>query len=384
MPSPASGIEPPADDRPRQGDGADAKVKARLPFAITRSAIESARGPKVTVDPERPIAVFEEIEAVSPRTSETHVAEHRVIEPHVIEPQRAEVVSLILAGAECALRCTMCDLWRQTLDHATPAGAIPRQIAWGLSQIARHPGSARDAASRWVKLYNASNFFDQRSVPREDWDDIAALVRPFGRVIVENHPRFVGDPVFDFAARLEGKLEVAIGLESADDAILEILQKRMTCRDFESAASRLRQHGVDVRAFVMLGPPGCSAERRLSLLLQTLRFAAECGVRHVSVIPTRGGNGMMERLRDAGWFVPPGAGDLEGAMREALGLGLPMVITADLWDWENLQGHCEACRELRLGRLRRVNLGQRWIEIDAADHGRGVGSGREGCECRLG
>lgn len=379
MPSPASGTEPPAGDRPGQGDGADAKVKARLPFAITRSAIESARGPKLTVDPERPIAVFEEIEAVAPRASETHVAK-----PHVIEPQRAEVVSLILAGAECALRCTMCDLWRQTLDHATPAGAIPRQIAWGLSQIARHPGSVGDAALRWVKLYNASNFFDQRSVPREDWDDIAALVRPFGRVIVENHPRFVGDRVFDFAARLEGKLEVAIGLESADDAILEILQKRMTCRDFESAASRLRQHGVDVRAFVMLGPPGCPEGRMLALLRQTLRFAAECGVRHVSVIPTRGGNGMMERLRDAGWFVPPGAGDLEAAMRESLGLALPMVITADLWDWENLQGHCEACRELRLGRLRRVNLGQRWFEIDAADHGRGVGSGREGCECRLG
>ena len=93
---------------------------------------------------------------------------------------------------------------------------------------------------------------------------------------------------------------------------------------------------------------------------------------------------MMERLRDAGWFVPPGADDLEAAMRESFGLGLPMVITADLWDWGNLQGHCEACRELRLGRLRRVNLGQQWFEIEAADHDRIVGSGREGCECRRG
>jgi uncharacterized Fe-S cluster-containing MiaB family protein len=177
---------------------------------------------------------------------------------------------------------------------------------------------------------------------------------------------------------------VAIGLEAADDAILRMLNKKMTCRGFESAASKLRRGGVDVRAFVMLGPPGCGAEQRIGLLLKTLRFAAQCGVRHVSVIPTRGGNGMMERLRDAGWFVPPGAGDLEAAMRESFGLGLPMVITADLWDWGNLQGHCETCREVRLGRLRRVNMGQRWFEIENAEHRRGVGSGREGCECHRG
>jgi radical SAM enzyme (TIGR01210 family) len=379
MRSAASGTEPPAGDRLV---GAREILSSKIPFEVTRAEIIAARGPKAVVDLTRPIAVFEEVEAVGPWQDGMGEG-----------PGGADVVSLILAGAECALRCTMCDLWRQTLDHSTPRGALPRQIAVGLGQVASGLGQVGEGVGsggsgrvneRWVKLYNASNFFDRRSVPREDWDAIAGLVGRFDRVIVENHPRFVGDEVFEFARRLEGRLEVAIGLEAADDAILRMLNKKMTCRGFESAASKLRRGGVDVRAFVMLGPPGCGAEQRIGLLLKTLRFAAQCGVRHVSVIPTRGGNGMMERLRDAGWFVPPGAGDLEAAMRESFGLGLPMVITADLWDWGNLQGHCEACRETRLGRMRRVNLGQRWFESADAEYRRGVGSGREGCECHRG
>jgi len=40
----------------------------------------------------------------------------------------ARVGTVFLTGRECPWRCAMCDLWRFTTLHDTPAGAIPAQI----------------------------------------------------------------------------------------------------------------------------------------------------------------------------------------------------------------------------------------------------------------
>lgn len=335
--------------------------------SISRAEVESSRGPKSAVDANRPVAVMRETEAT---VGAVAAALHR--------PELADVVSVFLAGAECALRCTMCDLWRHTLNGPTPVGALPRQVRWALDQVATarepvHPelvaediGPPPAPRLRWIKLYNSSNFFDPRSVPREDWQAIATTVSGYGRVIVENHPLWIDHQVARFASLLDGRLEVAMGLEAADDATLRLLNKRMTLRDFTTAAERLRSDEIDLRVFVMLQPPGCPAERATEQVLDTLQWAQRLGTRHASVIPTRGGNGMMEKLAAEGHFVAPTATALEATLGDALRLGSEMVVTADLWDWDRLGGHCLLCRTARRDRLERMNQLQRWIPGDAA------------------
>lgn len=335
--------------------------------SVSRAEVESSRGPKAAVDVNRPVAVMRETEA-------TVGALAAVPRP----PELADVVSVFLTGAECALRCTMCDLWRHTLSGPTPPGALPRQVHLALDEVAaaRDRSQAELAAiangtpptprQRWIKLYNSSNFFDPRSVPREDWDAIAAAVSGYDRVIVENHPRWVDHQVAQFASLLGGRLEVAMGLEAADDATLRLLNKRMTLSDFEAAAGQLQADGIDLRVFVLLQPPGCTAERATQLVLDTLRWAHRVGARHASVIPTRGGNGMMEQLAAEGLFSPPTATALEATLGEALRLESEMVITADLWDWDRLGGHCTLCRAARRDRLERMNRTQHWLPSDLA------------------
>lgn len=333
---------------------------------ISRSEIESLRGPKSTVDANRPVGVMRETEA-------TAGAESALLRP----PELAEVISVFLTGGECALRCTMCDLWRHTLDGPTPIGALPRQLQAALGEVT----AACDASQavvpivngappapwqRWIKLYNSSNFFDPRSVPREDWQAIAAAVRGFDRVVVENHPRWVDHQVSRFAGLLSGRLEVAMGLEAADDATLRLLNKRVTLSDFEAAAGRLQADGIDLRVFVLLQPPGCPAERAPQLVLDTLRWAQRVGARHASVIPTRGGNGVMEQLAAEGLFNPPTATALEATLVESLRLESAMVVTADLWDWERLRGHCDLCRAPRRDRMELMNRTQRWLPCEPA------------------
>lgn len=271
--------------------------------------------------------------------------------------QAVSALTLFLVGAECPLRCTMCDLWKNTLDQATPAAAIPQQIHFALERT-------RSQAPSWVKLYNASNFFEPKAVPPKDLPHIAESLHQFERVVVENHPRFKSHRCVEFAESLTGQLEVAIGLESADDSILRFLAKSITLQGIETYIAWLKSYEIDMRCFVMLQPPPLGPDQSLGKCVASIRWSAQRGVRHCSIIPSRAGNGAMEQLMQEGTFRPPTLGQLELSLEHALecveDCKSEMVVTVDLWDAEKLDGACRACRSQRIARLSEMNARQCW------------------------
>lgn len=295
-----------------------------MPRSVEDRRIRALRSPKAPVDPARPIGVLREEER---RAGGRELA-----------------LTVFLAGAECAFTCVFCDLWRHTLEGPTPPGALPVQLAAALATL---PGPVQR-----IKLYNASNFFDPRAVPPADLDALAGLLDPFDAVTVESHARTVGRGCLDFARRLRGRLEVAIGLETVHPQALPRLNKRMTLADFDRAARFLRQHDIDLRAFVMLGVPFIAPDESVAWAVRSVAHALDGGAAVVSLIAARGGNGAMEHLAAAGHFAPPTVADLESALEQSLGLG--GVVAADLWDSERLDG-CGACRATRLNRIRAMN-----------------------------
>lgn len=292
--------------------------------------IRALRPPKAVVDPWRPIGLSVEDERTPGGTV-----------------RRAFTV--FLAGAECPFTCSFCDLWRHTLDGPTPAGALPAQLHHALIQWAGEP-----LAGAAVKLYNASNFFDPRAVPDADVEEIVALVEPFSRVVVESHPRLLGPRARALAGRLDGRLEVAMGLETVHPRAVSRLNKRSTPADFDRAAAELRRDGTAVRAFVLLGAPFVAAEEDVEWTLRSVEFALDRGAQVVALIPLRAGNGEIDRLVALGEAVPPTLDRLEAAFERALGLGRG-VILADLWDAGRL-ATCPRCGPERLARLGRMNL----------------------------
>lgn len=258
------------------------------------------------------------------------------------------VLTVFLAGSECPFTCVFCDLWRHTLDRPTPVGALPAQLRQALEDDA-----VRRARPRRIKLYNASNFFDPRAVPPDDLPELAELLRPFEGVTVECHPSLVSGSTFDFARRLTGRFEVALGLETIHPQALEHLNKRVGLDDFAHAAARLRGAGIDVRAFVLVGAPFVPADEGVTWAVRSVTHALEHGAGVVALVPVRGGNGELERLAALGEFRPPTLRDLEAALEAALGPG-PAVVMADLWDVERLPA-CSACAAPRIERLARIN-----------------------------
>jgi len=251
-------------------------------------------------------------------------------------------LTVFLAGSECPFTCVFCDLWRHTLEGPTPEGALPAQLRQALESDA-----VRGARPPHVKLYNASNFFEPRAVPPSDLPALAALLQPFARVTVESHPNLTA-PAAEFARRLPGRLEVAMGLETIHPSGAR-LNKACTPDDFARAAAALREDGIGVRAFVLLGAPFVPAAEAVEWAVRSAEWALAHGAEVVALIPVRGGNGILEELAAAGAFTPPKLADLERALEASLAPEKGVVL-ADLWDAERLDA-CPRCRGARLSRL---------------------------------
>lgn len=300
------------------------------PMESLDTRVRAVREPKPEVDPWHPLGTLFETEPTASGSAE-------------------DTLTVFLAGAECPFACVFCDLWQYTLSGPTPVGAIPTQIETALGEIP----SGFDPATLRIKLYNASNFFDDRAVPPVDDAAIVALLSPYGAVTVEAHPRIVGSRCFEFAERLDPTLEVAMGLETVDPGVLERLNKKTSVADFDRAAADLRANGIDVRAFVLLAPPYQPAEGVVEWTVRSVGHALRAGARAVSINPVRSGNGFLEALRDSGDWEAPSLAQMEDALARSLGLGGGPVIL-DLWEIDRFR-RCSECDEGRIANLLSMN-----------------------------
>jgi radical SAM enzyme (TIGR01210 family) len=246
----------------------------------------------------------------------------------------------------------MCDLWKDTTLETVPEGAIPRQV-----DVAVGAWSDSGPLPAQVKLYNSGSFFDPAAIPPGDYAPIARKVAFARHVVVESHPLLVGDRTRALRDLLSGSLEVALGLETAHPEVLQKLNKKFDLAQFARAAGFLAAEGISLRAFILVNPPFLAAQEALDWAVKSADFAFACGAGAVTLIPTRAGNGAMERLRESGEFVAPTLATLEAAQRAALALGRGRVF-ADTWGLEPFSA-CPRCLAARRERLETVNLTQR-------------------------
>ncbi|MCP4003978.1 MAG: radical SAM protein [bacterium] len=296
---------------------------------LTSRAIVSARGPRLSVDPERPGGFFVEKELTADR-------------------ELVDVATILLTNRECPFRCLVCDLWKHTTEKRVAAGAVTRQIQWALDRL---------PATSHLKLYNAGSFFDVQAVSRQDREEIAGLVGRKKTLVVECHPKLVNSDCIEFAQSIApAELQVAMGLETVDPDVLSRLNKGMTLEDFEAATRLLLDGGVAVRAFILLGAPGHFGTESVLWAKRSVDYAQSLGVESCVVIPVRSGNGIVNQLEREGFFVRPTLEQLEEVVVSGIQNGRGRVL-ADLWDIESL-AEGEERGAARVEALRHMNLTQ--------------------------
>ena len=290
------------------------------------------RGPKNPLDPHRPYAWLLEKERAA-------------------DGSLVDGLTIFLTNKECPWRCLMCDLWQNTLDETVPAGAISEQIDFALGQTERECSDLTELQQ--IKLYNAGSFFDAQAIPEDEEAVISKRLAKFSRVIVESHPALIGDRCLRFRDRLNGQLEIALGLETVHPEALVKLNKRVSLEQFRDAADFITRHEIALRTFVLLQPPFIPVDESVEWARRSIDFSLDCGATVTALIPTRTGNGAMDRLAAVGQFIEPTLVQLEDTMDYGVGQARGRIF-ADLWDLERFSS-CTACFPQRRDRLTKQN-----------------------------
>jgi len=275
---------------------------------------------------EPPIAIAREIEIFPDGTSKA-------------------IGTAFLRNGPCPLACVYCALYRQASPGAAPGAAIARQLRSARARLGDVAG---------LKLYNGSSLFEPRSIRQtaKDLAEIAAEVEDLELVVVESRSEQAARAAA-LRPLVRGTLEVAIGLEVADDSLLRRLGKPTSVGRFREAARNLGRDGISLRAFVLVQPPFVSPSRSFDLALETFRLARDSGARVVSLLPVVSEHEPMERLRAAGEFVEIELAAYFDVVAACAGEG-GAVVLAELGSLWRLPG-CAACRNARVDALARLN-----------------------------
>ena len=170
-----------------------------------------------------------------------------------------------------------------------------------------------------------------------------------------------------------------MGLETIDPNGMKLLNKSMTLDHFQQSVDFLNREGIYVRAFVLLQPLGTMEKEAVDWAVRSCQQAADWGVQRVCLIPTRSGNGFVDKMATEMGWNPPSACQLEDAFevlvqerqRKVEAGRSASIFTVDLWDWNSMSGRCGICSKRRYERLEQMNLLQQIV----------VGGDSKECSC---
>ena len=225
------------------------------------------------------------------------------------ERARALVVILRTNGCSWAAKggCLMCGYSSESLD-----GVCAEDIA---SQVER--ALERYKGEAVVKIYTSGSFLDEREIPAPAETLQAFLDAGAKRLLVESRPQFV-EPSLPWLRGFSGRLEVAMGLETASDRVRErCVRKGFTFADFIVASGKLRGAGATVRTYLLLKPPFLGEADAMADAVASLKAAAE----HSDVISINPVNVQRRTLVERMWrraeYRPPWLWSLAEVLRTA-------------------------------------------------------------------
>jgi radical SAM enzyme (TIGR01210 family) len=149
--------------------------------------------------------------------------------------------------------------------------------------------SIKDGENYSLKLFTSGSFLDISEIPEEIQKEIleeASQYREIVEIVLESRPEYVTEKIMQTIKEsidIE-KIEIAIGLESANDDILKkSINKGFFWEDFEKAAARIFDVGAKLKAYLLFKPPFVSEYDSIKDILQSVSRLNKLGVDTISI-----------------------------------------------------------------------------------------------------
>ncbi|MCG3226244.1 MAG: archaeosine biosynthesis radical SAM protein RaSEA [Candidatus Heimdallarchaeota archaeon] len=140
-----------------------------------------------------------------------------------------------------------------------------------------------------IKLFTSGSFLDENELPIEIQTSIIQEIAKYEQieeVVLESRPEYVTNKILqNLTKNIEmSKIEIAIGLESANNRILKnSINKGFFWEDFEKSAKRVLNSGAKVKPYLLFKPPFVSEYDSIKDILQSVSKVVSIDIDTVSI-----------------------------------------------------------------------------------------------------
>jgi len=217
-----------------------------------------------------------------------------------------------------------------------------------------------------VKIYTSGSFLDDAEVPANARDSILSKAGEAGvRLLFESRPEFVDKGVISRCLELCDDIELAIGLESANDSVREeSIRKGFSFGDYVRASETAIGLGAGIRTYLLLKPPYLTEEESISDAVSSISEASEYS-RVISINPVNvQKRTVVDRLYRKGAFRSPWLWSIIRVLKSA-DAGDAMLISSLVGAGSNRGPHnCGSCDRGAVQAIEAFNLTQDKDKLD--------------------
>ncbi len=246
--------------------------------------------------------------------------------------------------------CSMCGYNIESRGDIGPAD-ITKQIERAVGEL---------GPVRFLKVYTSGSFLDATEIGVDPRDRLLRHCSENGvRLLFESRPEFVTEETLNDVLAIHDRIELALGLESANEAVLKhSINKGFSFADYQRAADMVHSHGADVRTYVLLKPPFLSESEAIADSIATMRVAAATS-ETLSLNPVNVQKGtLVEKLWKTWAYRPPWLWSVLEVVKSGQGLSRRIVCDPSGGGKERGAHNCGKCDGVILDSLKAYSLSQ--------------------------
>ncbi|MEF8831945.1 MAG: archaeosine biosynthesis radical SAM protein RaSEA [Candidatus Thermoplasmatota archaeon] len=262
-----------------------------------------------------------------------------------------DVFSLIFRTKGCyrsyTSGCSMCGYYTDT-NPEIKREDIEDQLEEGLSHY-----EGQDI----VKIYTSGSFLDEDEID----DELAIkILESFDaeKTVIETRPEFVERERVEKLSQTVDELELALGLESTNDFVLEnCINKGFTFSDYKNSVEEISDI-VSVRTYLLLKPPFLTEKEAVKDLINSIKKISDL-TDIISINPVNVQKGtLLEELWHRELYSPPWLWSLIEVLTSTVDLEIPIIVSKAGLGSERGAGNCEECTDKMIELLERFNKTQ--------------------------
>jgi len=212
-----------------------------------------------------------------------------------------------------------------------------------------------------LKIFTSGSFLDDREIPQKACQKILEMASGrFEQVTIETRPEYVMRESLDGCLSRVENLQVALGLESANDLVLShSINKGFLFSDYQKAADIVKKAGATLKTYLLLKPPFLTEEDAIKDSIESAKKIKDT-TDVISLNPVNVQKGtLVERLWRRDEYRPPWLWSVMRVLEECKNLG-PRIVSFPTGGGKKRGAHnCFQCDPDVLRGIEEFSLGLR-------------------------